>query len=764
MKIRKLDELMEQVREHLDDYLKMHDTEFTDTHFTCPNRSIHKNDDYKPSCAHFPNVHAWKCFSCLESGDIYTAAHFLEGKPLTGQGFLRDNVLYLADLFGIPYELEEYTPEEKKKEELYKALEDACKICNQVIKVDNPKTKKVRDYISKRQWEELIDVFQFGYCNYDKLVELLKKKGHSEETLKEVGLMPAVEAKGNQAKFLLDDRLLFPIKNHYGRIVGFASRSLEENSNGQKYLNSRNTVLYNKTNVLFNLDKARLNADVYVVEGYADVFTLYKYGIKNVIALCGLSFNEARYKLLVKQGVTKVIFLLDNDSAGKQALTRIIDKDIKRCSGIDLYIKEIPSPYKDVDELLVKEGIKTFKEIKELTVFDWKLSLLKNDKENDFIKNDLIKLIVLEEDYTKKEKLCQRLAKVLDVSKEAVKKDVEKHDLLGRGKRLITSEDIQEEARCFERVLGDWDRSVWNRKGFLLGLDAKRFPFLIKKLDGIQNRFYLLSGDTNWGKSTVLLTLAVDIIESNESVFVLYFSVDDSISQTLPRLLALDTEIPINTLDNPKYKIKYNENLSDKEKERLLIARSNSLEKFKTLSKSFAIKEEAQAKRLDQLEKYIKIYKKIAEGKQLVVFIDNLHRLKTWKKYETRELNMEISDTLKYWRTFYDIPVITTSEIRKRNSDRRPVLDDIKEANDYGFDADVVGLLYNDYYTNPNTNLKFLRNINMADVYGPIIELNLGKNKTSSFKSKIYYKLYPEFSKIEECSEEERKIYLEQSF
>jgi DNA primase catalytic core len=755
---------MEEIRGHLKEYLEIHDTTFTSTHFQCPNRAVHNNNDTKESCAFFPNPDAFKCFQCEISGDIYTAAHYLEGKPLTGQGFITDNVLYLAELFGIKYEVEEYSPEEKKKEELYKALEDACKICNQVIKVDNEKTLKVREYVSKRQWEGLVDTFQFGYCNYDKLIELLKKKGHTEETLKEVGLIPSAESKGNQAKYLLDDRLLFPIKNHYGRTVGFASRALDENSNGQKYLNSRNTVLYNKTNVLFNLDKARLNSDIYVVEGYADVFTLYKYGIKNVVALCGLSFNEERYKILVKQGITKIIFTLDSDSAGKQALTRIIDKDIKGLQGINLFVKEIPSPYKDVDELLVKESVEAFKAIKELSIFDWKLALLEKDVENEFLKNDAIKLIVLESDYTIKEKLCQKLAKVLDVSKEAVKKETEKHDLLDKGRRLITSEDIQEEDKCFERVLSDWDRGVWNRQGNLLGLKADKFPLFVKKMDGIQNMFYILAGDTNLGKTTMLLNLAMDMLQSNENLFILFFSIDDSLGQLLPRIVSLNTGVPINAIANPKFKIKLREDLSEEEKEKLLRLRGEEIERLKSISDRFAIKEESEAKRIEQLSKYIKIYKKLSEGKQLVVFIDNLHRLTSYKKAETRELFMMISDQLKYWKNQYDIPVIATAELRKTNTVKRPIGDDIKETKDLQFDADFVGLLYNDYYKNPNTTLKFVRNVNSEDAYGPIVELNVIKNKTSSFKSRLYYKFYPEISKFVECTENERQEYLEHGF
>jgi len=1172
MKIKNLDLLMESIRSHLKEYLEIHDTTFTSTHFQCPNRAVHNNNDTKESCAFFPNPDAFKCFQCEISGDIYTAAHYLEGKPLTGQGFITDNVLYLADLFGIKYEVEEYSPEEKKKEELYKSLEDACKVCNQVIKVDTEKTLKVREYVSKRQWEDLVDTFQFGYCNYDKLIELLKKKGHTEETLKEVGLIPSAESRGNQAKYLLDNRLLFPIKNHYGRTVGFASRALDENSNGQKYLNSRNTVLYNKTNVLFNLDKARLNSDIYVVEGYADVFTLYKYGIKNVVALCGLSFNEERYKILVKQGITKInfcldgeeeiitnkgniyikdikigdsvlthtgkfkkvieiiknplytnlyeienklnckpikitanhpilaneyprfnrttnhslstpnnynplkrsnnydfkwekvenltlnhvlkipynteirgikkiskkfkynikqggklfkitkrdnkgriikstpiytnskfntysllkdkdfwkiigIFLadghaqshtgrvefatnrkdtytikfiqdvlarhnlsigsiyrskntncnllyiyhgglcqffrecynnnnqkiipeqlmwadkkyqkaliegvflgdgtidktenhrlintsynlmlsiqqmlfrcdivssikisvrknqysyrnnkecyslsicksnwerlinnakykyrsragawikegyvytpikkitksiikpkyvynleiednhsyvsmklftchncLDSDSAGKQALTRIIDKDIKGLQGINLFVKEIPSPYKDVDELLVKEGVEAFKAIKELSIFDWKLALLEKDVENEFLKNDAIKLIVLESDYTIKEKLCQKLAKVLDVSKEAVKKETEKHDILDKGRRLITSEDIQEEDKCFERVLSDWDRGVWNRQGNLLGLKADKFPLFVKKMDGIQNMFYILAGDTNLGKTTMLLNLAMDMLQSNENLFILFFSIDDSLGQLLPRIISLNTGVPINAIANPKFKIKLREDLSEEEKEKLLRLRGEEIERLKSISDRFAIKEESEAKRIEQLSKYIKIYKKLSEGKQLVVFIDNLHRLTSYKKAETRELFMMISDQLKYWKNQYDIPVIATAELRKTNTVKRPIGDDIKETKDLQFDADFVGLLYNDYYKNPNTTLKFVRNVNSEDAYGPIVELNVIKNKTSSFKSRLYYKFYPEISKFTECTENERQEYLEHGF
>jgi len=88
----------------------------------------------------------------------------------------------------------------------------------------------------------------------------------------------------------------------------------------------------------------------------------------------------------------------------------------------------------------------------------------------------------------------------------------------------------------------------------------------------------------------------------------------------------------------------------------------------------------------------------------------------------------------------------------------------VHNTKDLQFDADLVGLLYNDYYTNPETALKFVVDINSPDAYGPIVELNIVKNKTSDFKSKLYYKFHPKLSKFIECTEPERRGYLEQSY
>lgn len=758
MKVHKLDNLIERVRIHFKEYLEMYDTQFTGSHFTCPNRLEHKNDDGKPSAA-FYHVDGFKCFSCEACGDIFTAAHYLEGKPMSGPGFITDNVLYLADIFGEEYEVQDLTEDEVKKELLYKALEDTCMLSSSVLQVDSPDLKEIKDYIKDRGWENLIEDFDFGYCSYKKLIDILIKRGHTEDTLREVGLIPPKDAKGTYEKFLLDDRLLFPIRNSYGKIIAFGSRLIRppKNDKEQKYLQSRNTSLYNKNNTLFNLDKARLSNKIYIVEGYADVFTLYKHGIDNVVALCGLSFNETKYKLLVHNSIKEIVFCLDNDEAGRNALNRIIDKELRNLSGIEVSVKLFPNDciHKDVDEFISVEGIDTFNELIEVSVFQFKLNKLKLDTTDIIIKNDIIQIIVNEEDYTKKESMCNGLSEIIEISTDAIKQEVARHAKLDRGKYLTTSDDLLEELNCFERVVNDWDRKIWNRKNGLLGLNAKKFPQFIKNMDGIQNMFYLIAGDTNIGKSALLLNLALDLIDSNNDVFVLFFSVDDSISQLLPRMVALDKNLQINTVSNPKYKIELNESLTQEKRDTQLASRTDGIIKLKNISDRFAIKEESQAKRIEDINKYIQIYKKIAGSKQLVVFVDNLHRISSYKKQETRELYMGISDSLKQWKTEYDIPVIATAEIRKTLGNKRPTGDDIKEVKDLQFDADVVIMLYSDFYTNKSTLLQFpSEDVNLSseeDRARPIVEMNIIKNKTSSYKKRLYYQFHPEYSKYVEC-------------
>jgi replicative DNA helicase len=374
------------------------------------------------------------------------------------------------------------------------------------------------------------------------------------------------------------------------------------------------------------------------------------------------------------------------------------------------------------------------------------------------LKNDLINLIVLTQDYTEKELLIKKLADKLEIDFNAVRKEVERNEKYGDNAYLITSGDILQEQNSFEKRLNDWERIAWTRTGKLLGLPIPNFPILTQKIDGMQHALYLIAADTNIGKTCFLLNLAEGILQSNEKAFVLLFSIDDNINQIIPRMAALKSEIEINTIGNPKFKIEKNEDLTDTEINTLLRKREGTINKLKELSSRFAIKQQSDVKNIEEMEKYIKIYRTIAADKQLIVMVDNLHRIKVRKKLNSvREQFMYISSVLKDWKDNYQVPVIATAELKKFGEIRKPRGDDIKEAKELQYDADMTALLYTDFY-NEIGKVK-LEHSDGQGYFKPVIEFRVIKNKTSSFKGNLYYKFFPEYSKLVECTQEEMKNF-----
>jgi len=757
VRIKNLEELKNKLRPYLKEYLELNDTVFEGNHLTCPCRSNHRNDDNTPSATFFPDDEHIKCFVCddVSNADIFACAYFLEGKPLTGSEFISDNVLYLAKKFDISYKVEDISDREKQASQLREILEVANKMMKAVIKQEHSSLKKVKDYIKKRHWDKIIDKFEFGYCLYEKLIANLLKRGYTKEQLEMAGLTDKDNGRNqNSAKGVLNNRLVFPIRDGYGRITGFASRRLSDKNGEQKYINFRATNLYKKAEILYNLKEAKNHPKVYLVEGYADVWSLALKGVDNVIALGGLGFSDKQYDLLVYNRIKQLTLCLDNDEAGKEATTRIVEEKLKAKRDIEVFIKE-PNGNKDPDEYLQRHSAEDFLGLPEFTIFEWKLKDLKENKENEFLKNDLIQLVVNEEDYVTTEQMIRDLAEVLNVTFETLKKEVERNRKLGSGKYLLTSRDILKEKASLETEVNQFESWAWSRGGGLLGLKTG-YPILTKKLDGLQNAFYLLAGQTNIGKSAVLLNLALNLTKHND-VFVLFFSIDDNIRQILPRIIAADTNLEINTVANPKFKIKYNKELKPERAEELLKAREKAMTNLKSLSNSFAVKEENDIRSIEEMEKYIRIYKEIAGKKQLVVIVDNLHRIKSELRFgSVRETYMYVSDTLKRWKTDYDIPVVATAELKKINSLRRPLGDDIKECVDLQFDSDFTALLYNDFDLRDDSTLYFVDNNGKSQ---PVIEISVIKNKTGGFKGKLYYKFYKNFSKIVEASREEMEQY-----
>ena len=762
MRIKNIDELKSKIRPFLKSYLAEHRIDTSTPRFRCPNHKAHKNNDNNPSAGFFPDDTGWNCFTCEGSGDIFTAAYYLEGKPLRGNEFILDNVIPFAKKYKIQFEVTEETEDEKYQKKIYSVLELTANYCHKYLL--EKQDKRTIKYISDRGWEKNIKQFHFGYSPTSRLYSFLKSRHVTDQMIVDAGLTTYDENGKFKTPFLvIENRLIIPWRNYFGRICAFTSRALDS-STMPKYLHSYNSVVHEKTRELFNLYNAKKDSDIlYVVESNASVLTLVSNGVANCVALLGSFFTSEQYDLLVRLGITRLIISLDNDDAGMKAIEKFI-YDFKDKKDIQLYVKELPrdaeedKSLKDPDDFIKKFGIDKFVNLPELNAFDWTLSKFavnKDEEKYDRYKEILISQIIIEGNFLKREKLVKKFSECSDVTQKSILQEIEKYTTQ---KESITS--VKEVIDAKESLISDineFEEKVWKRSSELLGIDTG-WPMFNRIFDGLQEGFYIVAGRTNIGKSAFNISLAYNLLKLNQnSIYILYFNVDDSTYKCIGRMISIDSRIPINWIKNPKFKITLNEKLIEEQKEELLERRDTSINYIKTMTQSLSFKNTSN---VEDVERIIKIYNTIAESerKKLIVFVDKVHNLGSIKKLEKRQLTDHVSVTLKNLVNAYDIPIIGSLEVTKNSIMSRPTEADIKETQKLEDDSDATILLYSAHKVDPNTQFVFTED----GVTYPIAEACVPKNKLndlSGYDTKIFYKFYPHLSCYQECSEEDQRRY-----
>ncbi|MGB9147936.1 MAG: DNA primase, partial [Acidobacteriaceae bacterium] len=280
------------------------------------------------------NVHAgrqfYHCFGCGQSGDVFSFVQKIENV-----GF-PEAVRAVAQKCGIPLPKREYaSPEEaaehRQRGKLLELQETATAWFEEQLR--SPEGATAREYLTGRGLNaDGIAKFRIGYApdNFHALRERLQGSA-DVEALRQSGLFSWKEQEDGSpgpiyARFR--KRVMFPIANESGRVIAFTARTLDTGEKaGPKYINSPETPLYSKGQVLFNLDKARqaIRADggVVLVEGQMDCISVFLAGIPNVIATSGTAFTEAQVRLL-RRYATRVIVNFDPDTAGANAAEKSI--------------------------------------------------------------------------------------------------------------------------------------------------------------------------------------------------------------------------------------------------------------------------------------------------------------------------------------------------------------------------------------------------------------------------------------------------------
>ncbi|MFJ4875450.1 DNA primase [Streptomyces sp. NPDC088745] len=314
------------------------------------------HDEKSPSFQVSPSKGLFHCFGCQEGGD--TIAFVMKIDHLT----FAETVERLAAQAGITLRYEEggYNPSTQRGERtrLVEAHKAAAEFYLQQL--ESPEAEIGRAFLAERGFDQAAAAhFGVGYspAGWDHLTRYLRGKGFTDKELLLSGL--AQESRRSPID-RFRGRLMWPIRDIGGEVVGFGARKLRDDDNGPKYLNTPETPIYKKSQVLYGIDLAKKDiaksSRAVVVEGYTDVMACHLAGVTTAIATCGTAFGGDHIKilrrLLMDNGSARVIFTFDGDAAGQKAALRAFEDDQKFAA--ETYIAIAPDGMDPCDLRLAK--------------------------------------------------------------------------------------------------------------------------------------------------------------------------------------------------------------------------------------------------------------------------------------------------------------------------------------------------------------------------------------------------------------------------
>ncbi len=298
------------------------------------------HDERTPSFHVRPASGRWHCFGCGEGGDAIEFVMRMDGLSFV------EAVEMLAERSGITLRYESggqrSGPSSSGRKRVLEANATAARFYQEQL--SSPAAQHARDFLSGRGFDKAVaEQFGLGYApgGWSAICEELRRKGFTEDELRASGLVSEGQ-RGVYDRFR--DRLVWPIKDVSGDVIGFGARRLAEGDDGPKYLNTPETAVYKKAHVLYGLDLAkqsiRTEREVVVVEGYTDVMACHLAGVTNAVATCGTAFGEDHVKVVrrlmgdtsttqIKVGgkSPRVVFTFDGDEAGQNAALKSFQLD-----------------------------------------------------------------------------------------------------------------------------------------------------------------------------------------------------------------------------------------------------------------------------------------------------------------------------------------------------------------------------------------------------------------------------------------------------
>ncbi|MBQ7453591.1 MAG: DNA primase, partial [Selenomonadaceae bacterium] len=373
------------------------------------------------------------CFGCGAGGNVFKFLSLIENISYF------EAIKLQAQRLGIDIPTKRASPEQerRRREEkiLFKINELAQDFYHECL-IKTARGEVGRKYLAGRGiTPETMEIFKLGYApdEWENLLPRLTRQDFTPQQLETVGLIAKRKNfSGYYDRFRA--RVMIPITDALGHVVGFGGRILNSaDDSTPKYLNTPETVIFNKRNLLFGLDKANraINAanTAIVVEGYMDAISLFSAGIKNVVATLGTAFTPEHAKLILRYA-KKIIFCYDSDEAGQRATVRALP--IVQAAGAEVFIVKVPDG-KDPDEFVRKHGKDAFLELTKnaATLIDYRINYVMSRAEMSTVAGktralrEILPVVVKVEDATTRNQYCREIAAAMFMDEQLVKNEWE---------------------------------------------------------------------------------------------------------------------------------------------------------------------------------------------------------------------------------------------------------------------------------------------------------------------------------------------------
>ncbi|MEI6569528.1 MAG: DNA primase, partial [Verrucomicrobiota bacterium] len=321
----------------------------------CP---FHK--EKTPSFNVNPQKQIFYCFGCHKGGDVFAFVRDFEAVDFP------EAVRRLAERARIPLDYEKGGPDQESrdlKDQLLKLHEQITTRWQSAL-LNDAGGGIAREYLKRRGVSgEAVTLFRLGYAPdlWDDTVTWARSKGHPTTLVEKAGLILARDGGGHYDRFR--GRLMFPICDEQGRVIGFSGRILAGDEKTAKYVNSPETPIFTKSKVFFGLDKTKraiLDAGSAIIcEGQLDLIACFMAGVQNIVAPQGTAFT-ADHARIIKRYTGEVVMCFDSDNAGQNATMRALDSLL--AAGLAIKVATVPRPH-DPDSLIKASGPDAFRQV-----------------------------------------------------------------------------------------------------------------------------------------------------------------------------------------------------------------------------------------------------------------------------------------------------------------------------------------------------------------------------------------------------------------